>query len=175
MKEKTKFLGLLKINMRLEMIFSCSCLIASLKLCKHSSGEFFLKKSDKVILFSSFIWLKKYMAWIFDDKSLTLASSRVCAQWLSCPLCNAVDCSPPGFSVHGIFQARVLEWAAMSFSELPDPEIEPASPTLAGRLFTAESPRKPVSFIVYLTFLQILTSVLSCNNIHLKNHFKYIF
>ena len=27
----------------------------------------------------------------------------------------------------------------MSFSELPDPEIEPASPTLAGRLFTAES------------------------------------
>ena len=35
----------------------------------------------------------------------------------SCPtLCNPMDCSPPGFSVHGIFQARVLEWGAIAFS-----------------------------------------------------------
>ena len=31
-------------------------------------------------------------------------------------LCNPVDCSPPGFSVHGILQARILEWAAISSS-----------------------------------------------------------
>ena len=31
-------------------------------------------------------------------------------------LCNPMDCSPPGSSVHGILQARVLEWAAISFS-----------------------------------------------------------
>ena len=31
-------------------------------------------------------------------------------------LCNPVDCSPPGFSVHGILQARILEWVAISFS-----------------------------------------------------------
>ena len=31
-------------------------------------------------------------------------------------LCNPVDCSPPGFSVHGILQARILEWVAMPFS-----------------------------------------------------------
>ena len=31
-------------------------------------------------------------------------------------LCNPVDCSPPGSSVHGILQARVLEWVAVSFS-----------------------------------------------------------
>ena len=31
-------------------------------------------------------------------------------------LCNPVDCSPPGASVHGIFQARILEWVAISFS-----------------------------------------------------------
>ena len=37
----------------------------------------------------------------------------------SCPtLCNPMDCSPPGSSVHGIFQARVLEWVAISFSIL---------------------------------------------------------
>ena len=35
----------------------------------------------------------------------------------SCPtLCNPVDYSLPGFSVHGIFQARVLDWVAISFS-----------------------------------------------------------
>ena len=35
----------------------------------------------------------------------------------SCPtLCDPVDCSPPGSSFHGIFQARVLEWVAISFS-----------------------------------------------------------
>ena len=31
-------------------------------------------------------------------------------------LCNPMDCSPPGCSVHGIFQARILEWVAISFS-----------------------------------------------------------
>ena len=39
----------------------------------------------------------------------------VCAQ--SCTtLCNIMDCSPTGFSVHGIFQARILEWVAISSS-----------------------------------------------------------
>ena len=37
----------------------------------------------------------------------------------SCPTpSNPMDCSPPGSSVHGIFQARVLEWVAISFSNL---------------------------------------------------------
>ena len=35
----------------------------------------------------------------------------------SCPtLCNPMDCSPPGSSVHEVFQARILEWVAISFS-----------------------------------------------------------
>ena len=35
----------------------------------------------------------------------------------SCPtLCDPMDCSPPSFSIHGIFQAGVLEWVAISFS-----------------------------------------------------------
>ena len=32
-------------------------------------------------------------------------------------LCDPIDCSPPGSSVHGIFQARVLEWGAIAFSD----------------------------------------------------------
>ena len=36
----------------------------------------------------------------------------------SCPtLCDPVDCNPPGSSVHGILQARILEWVAISFSK----------------------------------------------------------
>ena len=35
----------------------------------------------------------------------------------SCPaLCDPMDCSPPGSSVHGILQARILEWVAVPFS-----------------------------------------------------------
>ena len=37
----------------------------------------------------------------------------------SCPtLCDPMDCSLPGSSVHGIFQARVLEWGAIAFSDI---------------------------------------------------------
>ena len=37
-----------------------------------------------------------------------------CMHTQQCPtLCNPMDCSPPGFSVHGIFQARVLEWVTL--------------------------------------------------------------
>ena len=37
-----------------------------------------------------------------------------------CPaLCNPMDCSPPGSSVHGILQARIVEWDAMIFSRGP--------------------------------------------------------
>ena len=37
---------------------------------------------------------------------------------LSPTFSNLMDCSLPGFSIHGIFQARVLEWDAIAFSEL---------------------------------------------------------
>ena len=45
----------------------------------------------------------------------TVKSEREVAQ--SCPtLRDPMDCSPPGSSVHGIFQARALEWGAIAFS-----------------------------------------------------------
>lgn len=47
----------------------------------------------------------------------------------SCPtLCNPVDCSLPGHSVHGIVQANILEWVPPP-EDLPDPGIEPMSST----------------------------------------------
>ena len=56
----------------------------------------------------------------------------------SCPtLCNPMDCSLSGSSVHGIFQARVLEWIAISFcrgSSLPRNRTQVSR--IAGRRFT---------------------------------------
>ena len=43
----------------------------------------------------------------------------------SCPTpSDPTDCSPPGSSIHGIFQARVLEWGAIAFSKLDIREIQ---------------------------------------------------
>ena len=58
-----------------------------------------------------------------------------------CPtLCNPMDCSLEGSSVHGIFQVRTLDWVAISFFRVfSNPGIKPMSlmsPALAGRSFT---------------------------------------
>ena len=51
----------------------------------------------------------------FRLQCMKVKSEREVAQ--SCPtLSDLMDCSPPGSSVHGIFQARVLEWGAITFS-----------------------------------------------------------
>ena len=56
----------------------------------------------------------------------------------SCPtLCNPMDGSLPGSSVHGILQARILQWVAMPFSrDLPDLGIELMSLALASEFLT---------------------------------------
>ena len=52
-----------------------------------------------------------------------------------------MDCSLPGFSVHGILQARILELVTISFSrDLLDPGIEPRSPALEADALTSEPP-----------------------------------
>ena len=51
-------------------------------------------------------------------------------------LCDPVDCSPPGSSVHGILQARILEWIAMSFSSRSSqPRDRTQVSCIAGRRF----------------------------------------
>ena len=55
-----------------------------------------------------------------------------------------MDCSLPGASVHGILQARILEWVAFpSLGHLPDPELQPGSPALQAHSLPSESPGKP--------------------------------
>ena len=69
--------------------------------------------------------------------------------------CNPTDCSPPGSFVHGILQARILEWVAISFSRGSSP---PRNWTLvsciAGRFFTHEATRdSPFNLITSLKAL----------------------
>ena len=116
-----------------------------------------------------------------------MSCTVLCLESQSCPtLCKPMNWSPPGSSVHGVLQARILEWAAFASSrgssqptdptqvsciaggfftiwatreaqeywsgwsipflgELPDPGIEPRSPTLQTDSLPAELPGKPVS------------------------------
>ena len=73
-------------------------------------------------------------------------SRRACVCVLvtySCPtLCDPLDCSPPGSSVHGILQARILEWVPRPPpGTLPNPGIELWSPTLEADFLPSEPPQ----------------------------------
>ena len=62
---------------------------------------------------------------LFLRSLLLLLLSRFGHVWL----CDPMDCSQPGFSVHRILQARILEWVAMlAFGGSSHPRIEPTSP-----------------------------------------------
>ena len=67
-----------------------------------------------------------------------------------CPtLCNPMDFSPSGSSVHGILQERILEWVAKPSSrDLPNPETEPASPALQVDSLPSEPPGSERNFII---------------------------
>ena len=62
----------------------------------------------------------------------------------SLTLCDPRDCSPPGSSVHGILQARILEWVASPPpGDLPNPGIEPRYPALQAESLRAQPPGQP--------------------------------
>ena len=60
-------------------------------------------------------------------------------------LCDPMDCSLPGSSVHGIFQARVLEWAAISFLRGPSRPMDQTQVfRIVGRRFTVWATREAI-------------------------------
>ena len=70
-------------------------------------------------------WQSMMIEWVLSLVSCVRAHAFI----QSCPtLCNSMDCSLPGNSVHSISQARMLEWLAISYSRgSSHSEIEPAS------------------------------------------------
>ena len=82
-------------------------------------------------------------------------------------LCDPVDCSLPGSSIHGILQARILEWVVISFSrDLSNPGIEPGSPSLQTDALPSEPPGNPMIYL--LGWLQKI--FLSENANHQQKH-----
>ena len=86
------------------------------------------------ILCGSIIWLGQLLC--------------VCSvAWLCLPLCDPKDCSPPGSSIHGIFQTRILDWVAISSSRgssWPSGRPEGSNPSLP-RLLTRQESSLPLS------------------------------
>ena len=73
----------------------------------------------------------------------------VCEVAQLCPtLWDPMDCSIPGSSVHRIFQARVLEWVAISFSrESSQPSDQTQVSCIVGRRFTIWATRERTSIV----------------------------
>ena len=63
--------------------------------------------------------------------------------------------SPSGSSVHGILQAKILEWVAIpSPEDLPNPEIKPGSPALLAYSLPSERPGKPNMYVyMYVCYI----------------------
>ena len=76
----------------------------------------------------------------------------------SCPtFCDPMNCGLPGSSVHGIFQARVLEWLPFpSPGALPNSGIKPKSPALQADALLSESPGR------YLCYCRFFFKQKSC-------------
>ena len=65
-------------------------------------------------------------------------------------LCDPMDCSPPGSSLHGILQARILEWVAILFSRGSSPPRDQSQVSrIAGRFFTIWARREALMRIIY--------------------------
>ena len=89
----------------------------------------------------------------------------------SCPtLCSPMDCSPPGFSVHAILQARILEWVAIGFllhGIFPIQGLNPGLPH-CGQIFTlSEPPGKPTFNNKRKEFSNVDQSFVFQHNIHI--------
>ena len=67
-----------------------------------------------------------YPCWGNGIENKSAVKQNCCLVAQSCLThCDPMDCSPPGFSVHGILQARILEWVAMPSSRRSSPPREP--------------------------------------------------
>ena len=135
--------------------------------------EFFLNLQNPSILFFPLCSLEGLFSFVLHVIDLTFYKTNIdskecmCAKMLQlCLTLGApVDCSLPGSSVHGILQARILEWVAMhrlSWDWSGIPRIKPTSlwsAALTGRFFatsvTWEAPWIPALILFEIAFFQL--------------------
>ena len=94
----------------------------------------------------SWVWVNSGSWWWTERPGMlqSMGLQRIGHDWVTGLNWTELDRSPPGSSVHGILQARVLEWVAMPFSRASSwPRYQTAfSCVFAGRFFTPELPEK---------------------------------
>ena len=74
----------------------------------------------------------------------------------SLTLCDPMGCTPLGSSIHGILQARMLQWVLSPFSRgSPRPRDGTQASGIAGKFFTVWATWKPVFYLMYLSQLSI--------------------
>ena len=102
----------------------------------------------------------------YKSECVTNASFLSLTRSCSCSVisCDSLDCNPPGSSLHGILQARILEWVANSSSP---PRDRPFISCVAGSFFTAEPPEKALviysfSSDLYIDFFALYFSIQGC-------------
>ena len=106
----------------------CVCVCVHVCMCVSKEGPVnwaFGRSMQPWFVFKAMSSLIKYQ--VPNSLISTLASVTQ-----SCPtLCDPMDCSLPGYSVHEVLQARILEWVTIPFSGvLPNPRIKPKFPAL---------------------------------------------
>ena len=128
-----------------EMCIFTPCSLPLFSQCIHSQAGQFLLCSLLETCFLGWSVSPLLLAWDLlsgPRHQFVNVSMIVCAQLCS-TLCDPMDCSPPGSSVHGILQARILEWVAMPFSrESSWPRGRTQISRIAGRFFTFWATRK---------------------------------
>ena len=117
------------------------------------------------------------MLWVMTLTDTSVSSICVCLVTQSCPtLCDPLDCSPPGSSVHGIFQQKC--WSGLPFpalGDLTDPGVEPASivsPTLGGRFLTTYGTLETHISSIRSFKLNLLETSTFCHNMPLWIYFR---
>ena len=136
----------LEVTSRIQQLMGAACYLA-LTPSTLVESETFSKmvllnpqdnlKSRKLISFykGSKLWLREVVSKCFRWHSLLLKISWTSTQsvYVLCEiaqLCNPMDCSPPGSSVHGILQARILEWVAMPSTRGSSQPLQGSNPHL---------------------------------------------
>ena len=80
-------------------------------------NEHLYKEFEDWLLKHLYVYLQQPLFFLKDPGILISIASVLCSDGQSCPtLCNPMDYSLPGTSVHGISQARILEWVTIFFS-----------------------------------------------------------
>ena len=95
--------------------------------------------------------IKKYFTASYFWTTVKRKKSESVSHSIMSKSCHPMNCNPRGSSVHGVYQARILEWVAIPFSgDLPNTGIKPGSPALQADSLLFEPPGKPTIFIAVL-------------------------